>query len=125
MTRPLQILLGPEMLWIVIYLAVSLLVKFSSAPIKSMDATWLSMAWIIPLAGMLLTFSFYFIPGIEHNWLWLRVWIAGLLGAHYALEKALKAHTEQGPGVGTAYLMGMIFVIIMLIIGSIFIKLKF
>ncbi len=125
MTRPLQILLGPEILWIVIYLAITLLVKFSSAPVKSMDATWISMAYLIPFVGIFLTFAFYFLPGLEHNWLLLRVWIAGLFGAHYALEKALKAHTEQGPGVGTAYIMGMIFVIIMLIVGSIFIKLKF
>lgn len=125
MTRPWQWLIGPELLWLIFYLAVLLLIRISGAPNKGMDDSLINLAYLIPLVGIPLTFALYYVPGVERNWLLLRVWIAGLFGAHYVMEKGLQAHSEQGPGVGTVYIMDMGLVLVMLVIGSIFVKIKF
>lgn len=82
-------------------------------------------AFIIPLVLIPVTFGVYYIPGVIRLWLLLRIWIVGLVGGHYMLSKSLSAHSEQGPGVGTAYIMGMGLIFIMLIVGSIYVKIRF
>jgi len=124
MSRLAAYLPGPELCWIIFYLLLLLGIKISGAPAKNLDGYWVNLAYLVPLVAVPLTFALFWVPGVERNWLLLRVLIVGLLGAHYVLERGLKAHTEQGPGVGTAYLMGMIFTIIVLIIGGIFVKIK-
>jgi len=90
-----------------------------------MDNFWVNTAFIIPLVLIPLTFGLYYIPGVLRPWLLLRIWIVGIIGGHLVLSRSLQAHSEQGPGVGTAYIMGMGFMFIMLIIGSIFAKIRF
>ena len=118
-------LIGPELLWVLFYFIVLLIIKTSNSPVKSMDSFWVNTAFIIPLALIPLTFVLYYLPGVIRPWLLLRIWFVGIVGGHYVLNKSLSAHSEQGPGVGTAYIMGMGFMFIMLIAGSIFAKVKF
>jgi hypothetical protein len=125
MNKVTNFLIGPELLWIIFYALVVLIIKTTNSPIKSMDSFWVNTAFIIPLVLIPLTFGLYYVPGVIRPWLLLRIWIVGLVGGHYVLSRGLSAHSEQGPGVGTAYIMGMLFVIIMLIAGSIFAKIKF
>jgi hypothetical protein len=66
-----------------------------------------------------MTFALYQFPGVEPRWLLLRIWIAGLIGAHFVLNLGLKAHSRQGPGVGTAYMVGILLTMGMLLVGSI------
>ena len=117
--------LGPEILWLVFYLIVIIIIRLSKSPNPAMDAFWVNTAFIVPLVLIPLTFMIYFIPGVSHSWLLLRIWIAGLVGAHFVLSKGLGVHSEGGPGVGTAYIMGMGIVFVMLIAGSIFALIKF
>ncbi len=125
MPRFLQLLIGPELLWAFYYLLVVVTIKVSGSPVKTMDNFWERLAFLVPLVAVPLVFGLYWVPGVERNWLLLRIWIAGLIGAHYVLEKGLGAYTEQGPGTGTAYIMGIIFVFFVLIAGSVFVKIKF
>ncbi|MFZ1675772.1 MAG: hypothetical protein WBP41_11270 [Saprospiraceae bacterium] len=118
-------LIGPELLWVFFYMLVILLIKMTYSPIKSMDSFWVNTAFIIPLVLIPITFGLYYIPGVIRPWLLLRIWIVGIVGGHYVLSKSLSAHSEQGPGVGTAYIMGMGIICILLIIGSIFAVIKF
>jgi len=118
-------LIGPELLWLGFYLMLMIIIKLSGSPVKSMDSFWVSTAYIIPLVLIPLTFLLYYFPGAIRDWMLLRIWIVGLIGGHMVLNRSLQAHSEQGPGVGTAYMMGMIFIIIALIIGSIWAKIKF
>ena len=115
MSRLPPYLIGPELLWLAFYALVVLLIEITGSPVKGMDDHWVNLAYIVPLVCVPLTFALYYVPGVERNWLLLRVLIAGLFGAHFVLEKGMKAPSEQGPGVGTAYL----------IIGSIFVKIRF
>ncbi|MEP6793985.1 MAG: hypothetical protein ABJB16_06645 [Saprospiraceae bacterium] len=118
-------LIGPELLWVFFYMLVVILIKMTHAPIKSMDSFWVNTAFIIPLILIPVTFGLYYIPGVIRPWLLFRIWIVGIIGGHYVLSKSLSAHSEQGPGVGTAYIMGMGIIFIVLIIGSIFAMMKF
>ncbi|HUR30715.1 MAG TPA: hypothetical protein VMZ69_04740 [Saprospiraceae bacterium] len=125
MNKSINYLLGPEVLWLVFYMIVFVIIKTSHSPVKSMDSFWVNMAFIVPLVLIPLTFSLYFIPDVIHKWLLLRIWIVGIIGAHYVLSRSLEAHSEGGPGVGTAYIMGMGIVFFMLIAGTIFVLIKF
>ena len=120
-----SILIGPELLWVFFYLVVVVVIKMTSSPIKSMDNFWVSTAYFIPLILLPLTFLLYYFPGVIKDWMLLRIWIVGILGGHFVLNRSLQAHSEQGPGVGTAYMMGIIFIFIILVIGSIWAKIKF
>jgi len=120
MNKVLHFLIGPELLWIFFYLLVGAIIKSTHSPVKSMDSFWVNTAYIIPLILIPLTFMLYFIPGVIRPWLILRIWIVGIVGGHYVLNRSLSAHSEQGPGVGTAYIMGMGLIFLMLVLGSIF-----
>jgi hypothetical protein len=125
MNRPLQFVIGPELLWVLYYLIIVIITKVSHSPVKSMDSFWIGMAYVIPLILLPLSFLLYYFPGVIRPWLLLRLWVAGLVGGHLVLSKALQAHSEQGPGVGTAYIMGMGILFFILIIGTIWAIIKF
>ncbi len=118
-------LIGPELLWLFFYMTVVMIIKLTHSPIKAMDSFWVNTAYIIPLILIPITFGLYYVPGVIRPWLLARIWIVGIVGGHYILSKSLSAHSEQGPGVGTAYIMGMIFLLIVLMAGSIFAVIKF
>ena len=120
----MRYLLGPELLWLLLYGAVTLVAKANVPVTKAMDRV-IETSWFwIPLLA-LLTFALWWFPAVEKNWLMLRVWIACLVGGHYAIEKALSAYSSQGPGVGMGYLAGMLLIIGFLTVGSIIVKIKF
>ncbi len=125
MTAFLRLLLGPEIFWLLLYLALQGLIVVTESPQKSMDRYWIRLATLVPFIIVPLSFTIYFLPGVVYSWMLLRMWLAGLVGAHYVLDRGMNAHTEQGPGVGTAYIMGMLFVICMLFICSLYILSRF
>lgn len=125
MNKILHLFLGPELLWFFLYLIVLACIKLSGAPVKSFDSVWLSLAYIIPFILIPLTFGLYYVPGVIRPWLLPRILIACIIGSHLILDSALQAHTEQGPGVGTAYIMGMIFTMLTLFVGSVWAAIKF
>ena len=124
MPRILQLLLGPELIWCAVFLITSLTVRLLAPPGKATDDFFLNFYLYIPLVALLI-FGIWFIPGLEKNWLLLRVWVAGIFGAHFAMTKGMSACSEQGPGVGTAYIIGMMLVFLALVAGSIFVKIRF
>jgi hypothetical protein len=125
MNKPTTFLIGPELFWVVLYLMVIAIARLTHSPAKGMDPLWLSTTYIIPLVLIPLSFGLYYFPGVIRDWLLLRLWIGGLVGGHFVMARALIAHSEQGPGVGTAYIMGMGFALFALIAGSIWAVLKF
>jgi len=125
MNKLLHFLIGPELLWLIFFYLVLEITHLTHSPVKTMDSFWISMAYIIPLLLIPLSFMLYFVPGVIKSWLLLRLWIAGIVGGHFVLSKALLAHSEQGPGVGTAYIMGMGFLFFALIAGTIWSVIKF
>jgi drug/metabolite transporter (DMT)-like permease len=120
----LSLLIGPELLWVLIYVAVTLLAKANNPPGARVDNLIENLAFLIPALAALI-FMLWYVPDVEKRWLLLRVWVAGLFGAHLAMEKGMLAYSEQGPGIGTAYIMGMALVIFVLVVGSVFVLIRF
>lgn len=124
MNRTLSFIAGPELLLLVFYFIIVILIKATNSPIKSMDSFWANTAFIIPLIIAISIFSLYYFPGIQHKWLLPRTWLSALIGGHYVLSKSLNAHSVGGPGIGTAYIMGMGFIIVLLVAGTIVVLIK-
>ena len=119
-----RFLLGPELFWLLLYAAAVLLGKANAAHRFPLD-DFIDKLWFgIPVAS-LLVFGLWWIPSVEKNWLLLRVWVFGLIGGHFVIEKALNAYSRQGPGIGMGYLAAMLFLFLFLVAGSIFIKIRF
>ncbi|MBK6889200.1 MAG: hypothetical protein IPH02_04570 [Sphingobacteriales bacterium] len=69
-------------------------------------------------------FDFRPVLGLQSrkNWLLLRIWIVGLVMGHFVLETLMKAFSKQGLGLAWVILPGIIFIGIVLIAGSIIVK---
>lgn len=116
--------LGPELFWLLLYIAAVFIGKANNPPSKEMD-DFIETLWFWIPAVSVLVFSLWWIPSVEKNWLFLRVWLFGLLGGHFVLEKALSAYSNQGPGIGMGYLAGLLFLFVLLVVGSLIIKIIF
>ncbi len=119
-----RFLLGPELFWLLLYAAATLLGKFNKAPKFPID-DFIGTLWFWIPAVSVLVFGLWWIPLVEKNWLLLRVWIFGLIGGHFVIEKAFGAYSQPGPGSGMGWIGGMIFLFFFLVVGSIFIKIRF
>lgn len=117
----MRYLFGPEILWLIFYGIAALVAKANVPPSKSRDK-FIENCWFwVPLMALLM-FALWWLPPVEKRWLLLRMWIAGLIGGYYVLDRVMRAYSEQGPGIGTAYIMGMIFVFVALVAGSVAIR---
>ena len=122
--RWLSLLIGPELVWLLTYVAVALLAKANDPPSQRVDNLIENLAFLIPVVAALL-FILWYVPDADKRWLLLRVWVAGLFGAHLSMEKGMLAYSEQGPGIGTAYIVGMGLVLVVLVVGSLFVLIRF
>lgn len=120
----LRYLIGPELFWLLMYIGAVFIGKMNKTPAHPMDDFIDKSYFWIP-AISLLVFALWWIPPVEKNWLLLRVWIFGLIGGHFVLEKTISAYSNQGPGSGMGYLVGLILEFCFLVVGSIFIIIKF
>ena len=118
----MRYLLGPELFWLLMYVGAVLLGKFNVPPSKEIDNI-IEYLWFWIPAASLVVFGLWWIPSVEKNWLLLRVWIFGLLGGHFVLEKAQSAYSNQGHGIGMGYMAGIMFVFVFLVVGTIVIAL--
>ena len=114
----MKYLIGPETIWILIYLLARLITKNDILPPKSLDALIVNSWYWVPLLTVL-TFTLYWIPYASNDWLILRIWIVSLIFGHLTLEHLTSSYSQQGPGIGTTYLAGMLFMFVGLIAGSI------
>jgi hypothetical protein len=117
-------LLGPEIFWLILYAAATGLHQANNPPTKALDAFIENLWFWIPVAS-LLVFGLWWLPATEKNWLLLRVWVCGLVGGHLVIERALQAYSQQGPGIGMGYIAGMMLQLVLLVAGSIVVKIKF
>ncbi|MBK8954101.1 MAG: hypothetical protein IPM34_00905 [Saprospiraceae bacterium] len=116
MNRMAQWLVGPELYWLLMYLLVVVLIQASHSPVKYMDAFWIKISVFVPLIILPLSFGLYYLEFVPKRFLLIRLIIAGVLGCHFVIEKGLNAYTEQGPGVGSSYMVGIILLLIVLFV---------
>ncbi|HLO55978.1 MAG TPA: hypothetical protein VK169_16920 [Saprospiraceae bacterium] len=118
----LKIIIGPELCWIVLYI-FSFILAWANKRSNFAYDTIVENAWLyVPLLSALI-FGLYWIPYAEKNWLLLRIWIVSIIMGHVVLETILKAYSTQGPGIGMGYLAGILLLFIILVVGSILVKL--
>ncbi len=112
---------GPELFWLLMYLAAHFLGKANQPATKGLDDFIETLWFWIPVVSMVV-FGLWWLPSVEKNWLLLRVWVAGVIGGHLVMEKALSAYSTQGPGIGMGYLAGMMLLFLVLVVGSVVVK---
>ncbi len=117
-------LLGPELLWLLIYGVAHLVAKANVPPTKAID-DFIGNCWLYMPMLAVLCFSLWWVPAVEKNWLLLRVWVVSILAGHFVLEKVLSAYSTQGPGNGMSWLAGMLWLFVVLVVGSIIVKIRF
>lgn len=117
-------IIGPEILWLGLYAIAVSLARMNTAPPHPLDNFLANLHLWVSLAAVM-SFALYFAPFVEKNWLLGRIWLVCLVGGHHVLDKGLQGHSEQGPGIGTVYIVGMILLFVALVAGSIFVKIKF
>jgi hypothetical protein len=117
-----KVILGPELCWIILYVFSSVLVWANKKTNYAYDRV-IENAWFyVPLLAAII-FGLFWIPIVEKNWLLLRIWIVGIIMGHVVLETILNAYSKQGPGIGMGYLAGILLLFMVLVIGSIIVKL--
>ncbi|MBU6340542.1 MAG: hypothetical protein KGS48_03515 [Bacteroidetes bacterium] len=119
MPRISSIWFGPELCWLAA-IACAAWLAYANKPSGRFDGWIENCAYLAPLIA-LGTFAFFLMPNVPHSALLLRIWIAALIGCHYFLNTALQGYSTQGPGIGTAYLVGFIYVFVALLIGTIWV----
>jgi len=120
----MRFILGPELFWLLLYFAAVLVGKMNTPPHHAMDG-FIDTSWFYIPAFSLLVFGLWWVPGVEKDWLLLRVWVLGIVGGHFVLEKTFSAYSNQGPGAGMGYLVAMILEFVVLVVGSIIVKIRF
>lgn len=99
--------------------------KINEFPFGIKNNIWINICYIYPFILIPLTFAIYYFDPSPRSFLLIRIWLVAMIGGHLILEKALETHTAQDPGVGTAYIMGMIYGFIILGLLSVIKFLKF
>jgi hypothetical protein len=120
----MRYLFGPEIFWLLLYGIMILPAKLKMTIPKSLD-NFLETLWFWMPVCAFFTFALWWVPAVEKNWLFLRVWITCLVGGLYMFEKIMDAYCKTGPGVGTAWMVCAMFLVIALIVGTIVVAIKF
>ena len=119
-----KLLFGPELIWLLLFAAAWRIAKANRPPTWRMDRL-IKNAWLFLPYFALATFALWWVPMAEKQGLLLRVWASALIGAHFVLDKIGKAYSQQGPGIGMGYVAGMLFLLPLLVTGSVVIILQF
>lgn len=119
----MKYLIGPELFWLLLYICANLAAKINASPDKPLDS-FIDQCWFWIPALSTLVFALWWMPSVDQNWLLLRVWIAGIIGGHFVVERVIRAYSEQGPGSGMGYLAAMMLEFVVLAGGSIVVLIK-
>lgn len=111
---------SPEFFWFLFYLVARLTARLNRDKAGELDSV-IENAWFYVPLFVMLTFSLYWIPAAPKTWLLLRIWLTGILMGHVVLNTLMTAYSEQGPGIGMGYLAGILFILIVLIAGSLYV----
>ena len=120
--KSFKILLGPEIYWIILYILSIALALANKKPAYTYNAIVENAWFYVPLLSIIV-FGLFWIPFVEKNWLLARIWVSGIIMGHLVIEKLLSSYSSQGPGIGMGYLAGMLLLFILLVVGSVFVKL--
>lgn len=98
---------------------IEMMLNLPMPPYIPMGFIWLLLVLIVKfiIKSDRIALAMVAIPGA------LRIWIAGIIMGHFVLETLMSSYSQQGPGIGMGYLAGMLLLFIILVAGSIVVKL--
>ena len=117
-------IIGPEIIWLISYWMIILPAKLKVTIPKAWD-NFIETIWFWMPVFTLLNFILWWIPAIEKHWLLPRVWITALIGGFFLFENITNAYGKTGPGIGTGWMVCIMLMLLVLIAGTIIIKIKF
>jgi hypothetical protein len=124
-------LLGPELSWILMYGLALLLVAPNQPPTEAGNIRLESLAWYTLFGAIVLSFIPMYWSQMGLGWSMLRIGIAGLIGitsVATAFCSAIDYNDSRNSGVGTLWMMlvifGTIFLFLGMIVVSLYIKFK-
>jgi hypothetical protein len=130
-SRITTFLLGPELSWLLMYGVALLLVAPNQPPTEAGNVRLESLAWYVLFSAIVLSFAPLYWSQSGLGWSMLRIGIAGLIGitsVATAFCAAIDYNDSRNSGVGTLWIMLVIFGVMFLILGmigaSLFIKFK-
>lgn len=119
-------LLGPELSWLLMYGLALLLVAPNQPPTEAGNVRLESLAWYVLFGAIILSFVPLYWSQSGLGWWMLRIGIAGLIGitsVTTAFCSAIDYHDSRNSGVGTLWIMLVIFGAIFLFLGMIVVSL--
>jgi len=113
--------LGPELVWLLLYGATTLLGHRNQPPTEAGSRQLETIGWFLPLIGVALSFvPLWWAAG--NKWIWLlRIGVAGLVGVVAVTTKlcgAIDYGDSRNSGVGSAYLIFIMLGVMALFAGS-------
>ena len=115
-------LLGPELSWLLMYGLALLLVAPNHPPTEAGNVRLESLAWYVLFAAIILSFVPLYWSQSGLGWWMLRIGIAGLIGitsVATAFCSAIDYNDSRNSGVGTLWIMLVIFGAFFLFLGMI------
>lgn len=115
-------LLGPELSWLLMYGLALLLVAPNHPPTEAGNVRLESLAWYVLFAAIILSFVPLYWSQSGLGWWMLRIGVAGLIGitsVATAFCSAIDYNDSRNSGVGTLWIMLVIFGTFFLFLGII------
>ncbi|MCF0070229.1 hypothetical protein LZD49_07080 [Dyadobacter sp. CY261] len=119
-------LLGPELSWFLMYGLTLLLVAPNQPATEAGNIRLESLAWYTIFSAIIISFAPLYWSQSGLGWMMLRIGIAGLAGIvslSTAFCAAINYHDSRNSGVGTLWMMLVIFGSIFLFLGMICVSL--
>lgn len=111
-------LLGPELLWLLAYLAAYFIALPGRTPSRALENFIDKGSFYVPLL-VPLCFALFWMPMVEKSWLVVRIWIACILGGILVLEKIFGSYNRNDTQSGLNNRVGMLIIFGLLVLGSI------
>lgn len=125
-SRITTFLLGPELSWLCMYGLALLLVAPNQPPTEAGNVRLESLVWYVLFGAILLSFVPLYWSASGLGWWMLRIGIAGLIGiasVATAFCSAINYNDSRNSGVGTLWIMLVIFGAFFLFLGMICVSL--
>lgn len=98
MQRLLRIFIGPELYWIILYLLVTWLAGRNLPPTATGNSSLEWTVWLTATVGVVLSFAFLAVPGVNRRILLMRLALAGFIGVNACAITACEAIKYLEPG---------------------------
>jgi hypothetical protein len=113
------LLFSPELIWLVLLMIAKMVARLNLQYQGKWDESITHIWWIIPVMSWII-FSIFNGMKVEVPYIHLRMWVSGVVFGHLILITLIESITEQNPGTGTIYILGMIVIFVSLVFTTFF-----